>query len=144
MTTPLRTRRFVTGQTTGMLTVLDADRYLPMTYVAGKFTGKTRGDVEQNIAAAVAVALEVARIGAFPVCPHANTSHPAFEELQPYTFWIDGTLELLRRCDAVVMVDNWRDSSGAKGEREEALKLGLPVFYSVSELGEWLLERGAA
>jgi hypothetical protein len=112
---------------------------LPLVYIAGKFTGKTRADVDQNIAAAVALALEVARIGAMPVCPHSNTSHPDFESLQPYTFWIDGTLELLRRCDAVVMVDNWRDSSGAKGEREEAIKLGMPVFYSVSALGEWMV-----
>ena len=37
-------------------------------------------------------------------------------------------MELLRRCDAVLCVSNWRDSVGARAEVEEARRLGLPVF----------------
>ena len=105
-----------------------------MIYTAGPFSGKTRDEVEANIDRMVALSLEVARLGAFPVCPHANTAHPDFEKLQPYTFWIDGTMELLRRCDAVLLSADWERSSGARGERAEAERLRLPVFASLDEL----------
>ena len=38
-------------------------------------------------------------------------------------------------CDAVVMVDDWGRSTGAKGEREEALRRGLPVFMQADLYG---------
>lgn len=103
-------------------------------YVAGRFTATTREGVQRNIAEAVAIGLEVARVGAMPVIPHSNTSHPNFEALQPYTFWIDGTLELLRRCDGIIMVPGWEASRGACGELAEAQRLGLAVFMTIEEL----------
>lgn len=75
-----------------------------LVYVAGPFSAPTRAGVEANIARAVAVGLEVAKLGFMPVIPHANTAHPEFEKIQPYPFWISGTTEMLRRCDAMVMV----------------------------------------
>jgi hypothetical protein len=107
-------------------------------YVAGRFSGADRSVVETNIAVAGSVALEVAKLGAMPLTPHLNAALPAFETIQPYQFWIAGTLELLRRSDAVMLVSNWRDSSGARGEVEEAKRLGLPVFNEITELKEWL------
>jgi hypothetical protein len=64
----------------------------PIVYIAGPFSGATRADVERNIASAELAGLAVARMGAFPFIPHANTRHPAFEEAQPYDFWIAGTV----------------------------------------------------
>jgi len=109
-----------------------------LVYVAGKFSAPTRAEVEVNIAAAVCVALEVARIGLMPVCPHSNTQHEEFERVQPYPFWIEGTLELLRRCDAVITVSGWEASKGACRERAEANRLGIPVFDTIEELGAWV------
>lgn len=103
-------------------------------YVAGRFTGMDRACVERNIAAAVEVGIEVCKVGAFPVIPHANTGDERFESLHPYTFWIDGTLELLRRCDGIIMVPGWEASKGACGELAEAQRLGLAVFMTVEEL----------
>ncbi len=108
-----------------------------LAYVAGKFSGPTREAVEANIRAAEAVGIELARAGFVPVVPHANTSAPAYEEMQPYPFWIAATLELMRRCDIVVCVDNWQDSSGAKGEVAEQRRLGKPVFLSVEDAVRW-------
>lgn len=110
----------------------------PLVYCAGPFSGPTRADVELNIAVAVRWGIEVAKLGAFPVIPHANTSHPEFESVQPYPFWIAGTLALLRGCQAVFMVPGWEKSSGARGERLDALKRGVPVFDEVGALKLWL------
>jgi hypothetical protein len=107
-------------------------------YVAGPFSAPTRQGVEDNIARAVAVGIEVARAGGFPVVPHANTSHPDYECVQPYKFWIAGTLELLRRCDALITVDGWRNSSGATKEHDHMVGSSRPVFYNVEALRGWL------
>ena len=41
---------------------------------------------------------------------------------------------MLKRCDALIMTDNWLDSSGARAEHDLAIKEGIPVFYSLNEL----------
>jgi hypothetical protein len=105
-------------------------------YVAGRFTGMDRACVQRNIAEAVAVGLDVARVGAVPLIPHSNTQHPNFESLQPYEWWIEATKELLRRCDGIIMVPGWEASKGACGELAEAQRLGLAVFMSIEELVE--------
>ena len=114
-----------------------------LVYVAGPYSAPDRAGVELNIQAAVALGIEVAKLGAMPVIPHANTSHPDFEKVQPYQFWIAGTMALLRACGACVMVEGWEASSGARGEHQEMLRLGRPVFYSAWELSTWLCERAA-
>jgi hypothetical protein len=118
------------------------DQPVKLIYVAGPFSAPSREGIDANIAAAVALALEVAKAGAMPVCPHAKTSHPAFETLQPYTFWIRGTLALLRGCDALILCKGWELSSGTLGEIQEAKRLGIPVFSSIDDLRRWLEEAG--
>jgi hypothetical protein len=107
-------------------------------YVAGPFSAPTRDGVEQNIARAVARGLQVAQLGALPVIPHSNTSDPEFEDIQPYQFWIEATAELCRRCDALLTVHGWENSSGARGEVEIMRELGRPVFHKRVELRAWL------
>ena len=111
---------------------------MPIVYVAGPFSAKTRAGVEENIRRAEALALKVAELGTFPVAPHCNTSHPDFERVQPYDFWICGTLKLLRVSDAIILTDDWERSSGARGERTEAERRGMPVFETIEELKAWV------
>lgn len=99
-------------------------------YVAGPFRAKKPGshwEVAENVRRAERVGFKVAQAGGFPVIPHANTAN--FEGELDDMFWLDGTLEMLRRCDAVVMAPGWIRSTGAKRERAEALSMGLPVFH---------------
>lgn len=100
---------------------------------------RLRRFTEENIRRAVALGVKVSRLGAFPVVPHAMTSEPEYEETQPYEFWIKATKELLSRCDAVLFLDNWHESKGARGENELAIDLGIARFFSLSDLAEWLL-----
>ncbi len=98
----------------------------------------TREGVDANIARAEDIGIKVAELGAMPVIPHANTSRPDFEHVQPYPFWIAGTLALLRRCDAMILTAYWEKSFGARGEKAEAELLGIPVFFTVDALRAWL------
>jgi hypothetical protein len=94
--------------------------------------------VEENILNAKRFGVKVAKLGVAPVIPHANTDHPEFEKAQPYQFWIAATAEQLRRCDAIIMLPKWEQSSGARGEHALALERGMPVFYSLAELAKAL------
>jgi hypothetical protein len=114
-----------------------------LVYVAGRFTAADRAGVERNIKAAEDVAIEVARAGHMPVCPHSNTSRPEFEDVQGYEFWIAGTMALMERCDALVTVPGWEASKGARGEASRMLQLGRPVAHSVEELLSMLPRDGA-
>ena len=109
-------------------------------YCAGPFSAPDRAGVEANILRMSLLGVEVAKLGACPMIPHANTAHPEFETVQPYQFWIAATLEQLRRCDAALCAEDWQRSSGARGENAEAIRLGMPVFYSLGELAAWLRE----
>ena len=114
---------------------------IPIVYVAGPFRGATTWDVETNVRRAETLALVVARAGAMPLCPHMNTRF--FDGQLDDTFWLEGTLELLRRCDAIVLTANWRTSAGARGEKAVAEALKLPVFYEdeLHELVQWVSAR---
>jgi hypothetical protein len=109
-----------------------------LVYVAGPFSAPTREGVEANIRKAVDLGVEVARLGAWPVMPHANTADPRFEHVRPYQFWIDGTLALLKGCDALITVDGWEKSSGARGEVAWMQDHSRPVFHSLPVLGWYL------
>jgi hypothetical protein len=118
-----------------------------LVYIAGPFSGKgetreqQRADTEAKIARAVQLGIKVAKLGAYPIIPHANTAHPEFEDVQPYQFWIDATGELLVRCNAVLFTDDWQESSGARGENEIAINAEIPRFFHLSDLACWLSPR---
>lgn len=111
---------------------------MKLVYVAGPFRGKSAWDIECNIRRAEELALEVWRLGAAALCPHCNTRF--FQNAAPDEVWLKGDLEILRRCDAVVLTPDWRKSSGARAEVEEALVLDIPVFDDLEDLKAWLEE----
>lgn len=46
-------------------------------------------------------------------------------------FFYKATLEVMRRCDAVYVMQGAEKSHGAKKEIEEALRLGMPIFTTI-------------
>ena len=111
---------------------------MKVVYIIGPFRGPTAWDIAENVRAAERMALAVARAGAMPLCPHANTAH--FHGQLDDKFWLEGTMELLKRCDAVVLVDGWERSEGSCAEKDAAREMGIPVFWpdSIDDLAEWV------
>ena len=108
---------------------------MKLIYVAGPFRASTRWGVELNIRRAEALALEVWRLGAVGVCVHSMCRY--FEGAAD-DVWLAGDLELLRRCDAVLVTDDWERSTGAIAEVKFARDNQIPVFFNLSRLHQWL------
>ncbi len=107
-------------------------------YLAAPFRALTPWRIAENVRRAERLALSVWKLGAACLCPHGNTQH--FQGECPDQVWLDGDLELMGRCDAVLMGEGWEDSIGAMWEREVALKGGMPVFANLDDLAAWLGE----
>jgi len=105
-------------------------------YVAGPYRGKSEWEVTQNIRRAEQTAIECWKKGWSVICPHKNTAH--FGGILPDYVWLEGDFEMIRRSDAICMIDGWQESVGAKHELEEAQESGLEIYYgeeSVPDLG---------
>lgn len=105
-------------------------------YIAGRFRGPDAWAIENNVRRAEEIGFEVAKLGAMPLIPHSNTRF--FHGALPDSFWLEGTLELLRRCDAVMTVPGWTESVGAMGEIAEARNRDMEIFHDLSALDHWL------
>jgi nucleoside 2-deoxyribosyltransferase len=109
-------------------------------YIAGPFRGPSSWHIAQNIRRAEELALQVWKMGAAALCPHANTAN--FQGAAPDEVWLKGDLALLERCDAILMTTDWERSAGARAEHDFAKVKGIPVFYSTGVLAAWLHSKG--
>lgn len=113
---------------------------IPLVYVAGPYRAPTMGHILRNIERARQAGMKLVKVaGVYPVIPHCNTA--AFDGLADDQFFLDATLKLLRRCDGVLLLDTWESSAGARGEKAEAERLGIPVFHCVEEVRGWMISR---
>ena len=115
---------------------------MKVVYIAGPYRARTPWLVELNIRRAEYMALTVARLGASPLCPHTNARF--FQGVLPDSYWINATLELMRRSDAVMLVQGWQQSEGSRGEVNEAKRLGIPIFDGIEQLARWISEEEEA
>lgn len=117
---------------------------MKVVYVAGPFRCLSKHvegqqdswGIQSNVMRAMALALEVWRLGAAAVCPHANTMF--FQNAAPDDVWLAGDLAMLAKCDAVIMTPDWERSTGARAEEAFARGKGIPVFYTLDDLKAWL------
>lgn len=107
---------------------------IPVIYIAGPYRAATRAAVELNIQVARKLGALACLKGWMPIIPHANTAHLDEIAALPDEFWLDGTLELMRRADAVLLCPGWERSTGTLAEMSAARLQGLPMFLSENEL----------
>ena len=100
---------------------------LPLIYIAGPFRGPTPLDVRRNVEHARDLGIQVALCGGYPVIPHTMTAD--FDKQLTDQFWLDGTLALLWRCDAIFLSPRWEQSAGATTEHDQAIVRDMPRFY---------------
>ena len=107
-------------------------------YIAGPHDARSDDGISANVRRAEVAAMEVWSRGAAAICPHTNSPRPELSSQLPRSVWLFGDLELMRRSDAVLLLEGWDASLGAIAEREEAIRLGKPCLYELSQLDVWL------
>jgi hypothetical protein len=90
-------------------------------------SGPYRGDVQSNIQKAKDVSIKLWQQGYIVICPHLNTAN--FDGLCSDQVWLDGDMEIMRRCDIVYFLKAWRESAGALKEYSEAVKLNKILMF---------------
>jgi nucleoside 2-deoxyribosyltransferase len=114
---------------------------MKIAYVAGPYRGKSkiklinRLQVIRNIVRARTVAKELWRQGYAALCPHSNTA--LFDGAAPDETFLQGDIDMLAKCDLVVLVRGWDKSNGTKDEVIFAKYAGIPVYewdYTAREM----------
>lgn len=98
---------------------------IPLGFIAGPFRADTAWGVAENVRAAERIGLEVAKLGIFPVIPHAN-SHLFLGQLEEESFWLPGYQLLMDRCDCLVLLPGWTNSAGTKAEHSRWVRTRDP------------------
>ena len=98
-------------------------------YVAGPYRNKSLYFIKQNIRRAEDVAVRLWNYGYAVICPHANTNFFDGAYGMEDDVWLKGDLEIISRCDILVVIPGWASSKGTKEEIKFARSLGIPVFF---------------
>ena len=106
-------------------------------FIIGPYRAENAWEIEQNVRRAEAMALEIWKLGAIPICMHSMNRFfmgTLLEEI-----YLRGDREILSRCaDAAITVGYWMDSSGSRDEHSQCRELGIPVFANLHGLKTWL------
>jgi len=89
-------------------------------YVSGPYRAPTENGVFENIMRARAAAHKLWEKGWAVVCPHTNSMFMGGLDGRSDEAFIEGDLEIVKRCDAIFMLNGWLLSEGARQENQTA------------------------
>lgn len=98
-------------------------------YISGPYRGKSKIklinklQVIRNIIQARKVARKLWKQDYAVVCPHSNSA------LMPDNRVMDGYMEILKRCDMIVMIPGWEESAGARFELQGARRWNIKAYW---------------
>lgn len=93
-------------------------------YISGKISGT---DLTETHARFAAVAKAMKRIGVEPVNPFEN----GLSENDSWKAHMLKDIADLLHCNAIYMLQGWKDSKGARIEHYIATKIGMPIMYEI-------------
>lgn len=98
-----------------------------LVYVAGPYNG----NVDENIQRAEKVSIELIKKGYSVITPHKNTAHYEKYEGEDLNIntWMEMDFNIIKRCDAVFVMENWEGSEGVAQEIHFAKTHGISVVY---------------
>lgn len=113
------------------------DKRKIVVYVSGAYSGNSKEEIARNIQLAREAAIQLWEIGFAVICPHLNTIY--FEEDCNCTYddYLNADKEIVKRCDAIFMLENWKSSKGARVEKLTAQDNNIPIFYKTEEVEAW-------
>ena len=103
-------------------------------YVAGPYSGPNVIDILAKMRKGLMVTIDVLKKGHAPFSPWLDFQFGLVADDITIDMYYRFSMEWLEGAEAVLMVPGWEISKGASKERDRAIELGIPVYYSVDEL----------
>ncbi len=104
---------------------------MKIAYLAGPYRSDSVNGLYENIQRARRIALEYWRLGYAVICPHLNTAF--MDGACPDNVWLEGDIEIMLRCDVVVMLPGGKESKGAWEEYTRAVADHKQIIYEPEE-----------
>jgi len=97
-----------------------------LVYLAGAYTG----NIDRNVKIARRYAINLWDKGYTVISPHLNTAF--FEEyttITTYEDFMEGDFNIIKRCDAIFFLPNWKNSKGSQRELKFARENNIKVRF---------------
>lgn len=109
-------------------------------YTAGKYSDATLNLTKKNIQKAKEMSLEIWSLGAGAICPHLNSYLFDYKNQTTATWkdFLDADIKMIDGCDAIYMVNGWKNSKGAITEYEHAKKSHIKVITNKKDLKKFI------
>lgn len=101
-------------------------------YIAGSYRAGTENGLFENIIEARRAAVKLWKLGYIPIVPHLNSMFMG--GVVSDTTFLKGGIEILKRCDAIYVLRNWRKSKGACEELRIAVQNNIKVIYEKDDI----------
>ncbi len=101
-------------------------------YLSGPLTAAHGYRGEDNVAAGLRVFFDCVARGIPAYSPHLSGAVPSTIS---WAQWVAYDCAVIDRCTHVLLLPRWETSTGARVERDYALRIGTPVITSLDELG---------
>jgi len=99
------------------------EQHPKVAYVAGPYRNSPEG-----IERAIRFAKLLWSRGIPNICPHANSLNFEYD-IPNDDIFLDGYLDILRKCDEIYILPGWEKSAGTLGELGLAIELGLKIWW---------------
>lgn len=110
-------------------------------YLAGKYSGDSKIKIINRIQSffntykAYKIAKKLWNKNIITICPHSNSFW--MDNSCDYKIFLNGYIEVLKKCDFIYMLPNWMSSNGAILEHKFALQNDIEIFYNIETLIEY-------
>ena len=102
---------------------------MKVVYLASPYSANTDWDKWCNIRNAHKAAKEIWQHNMACLSPCSNTAFMGGDIKEQ--IFLDGDIEMLKRCDAIFMNEGWSKSNGCIAEKSYAISNDIPIFDNI-------------
>ncbi len=106
-------------------------------YISGPISANARYIEYENCLHARQWAQMVMQLGAAVHCPHLCYLCGLID-ICDWEEFIEMDKEIIRRCDAILMIGGWQGSPGCIEEYNAAQEAGMPIFTTISQVRDFV------
>lgn len=106
-------------------------------FISGPYTSHDPELRKLYVARAKSYSILLWKWGIPNICPHLNSCD--LDNIAPYETFLKGYIEIMKRCDAILLVRDWEISNGSRIERETAARENKLIFHNIHEIRQHIL-----